>query len=378
MPRTAVITDPKHPDFPHHGTENGRRYGCTCDDCVTAAYRAGKVRRGHLMLGIRRRADPELRRRCRQHVTDLMAMHPGHTIDAINRAAGLPETLLRQFMKGVTDGIFIESAKAILAVTPDRIQPSCHPADDARLLIGQMQALGYSMRWQKEQTGIDVPKVWATPYPTVRAYVFEGIKALHARVGDRQADAARDGLRPTAITQAKTYARRNGYYPPAFYDDDGTLDHRAIPEHPWSINDEKAHFGIEMLRAVVKHHGTLPLPEIAALVGQNVRQVERVVDKLGLHLHERRRPKRIAWLREQLHRFDMEATDPVLFALEVGLYPIKWFVRDHPGVVAWKERVAAKEAARAAEAAARAYAKAVEAEAAETRAAQAPEVPVAA
>lgn len=330
----TTITDPTAPGFVH-GTESGYRHGCDCSTCGDAAYRAGKQRRVRLSRGIRRRTDEATQARVRAHVEQLRDMHPGHTIRSISTSAGLPETLLEQFMNGKTKDIFVESASALLAVTPDSIVKHFYPIEDARRLIGQLQALGYSIRWQEKRTGIDMHGVFASPYPTVRAYVYEALRALLASTGESPADPERDGLTKQGITQAKAAARRNGFYPPACYDEDGTLNPRAIPDHPWAIADDKAHRKIELLRTFVTNDGRMSRSEVAAACGQDVKNVDRLVERYGLQLDQPRRPKRIAWLAAQLDRYDTDSVDPVRFCIDIGLTGADQFSSKHPAVAQW-------------------------------------------
>ena len=334
-----VVRDPKHPDFPH-GTALGRRRHCDCTPCRDAKYREDKrLHLQRLTTGSNRYASPEVTARVVAHLNHLNSI-PGVSLTMIGKWAGTSHSSAVRVMATGTVGPKL--AKQFLSITPAFAAAHARavPRDEVVLKVHQMQALGYPIAWQ--QTQIGRPRCLYTlvnrTSETVEAPIAHDVFELAARIGDRPANPG-DGMTAAAINHAKGRARKAGYYPPACYNEDGTLDYRAIPDHPWSRADEQAHRKLDLLRALVKYDGFKDRPEIAAELGRTDREAERLVAQYRLTLSESRRKKRLAWLRGQFDRFDTDNVDPVLFALQIDLYEgTRTFPLDHPGVVAWREQ----------------------------------------
>lgn len=340
MSRAPVIRDPNHPDFPH-GKAVGFHRGCPCDPCSLARYRQHKaagVRRAR--VGIIKSARPETMTRVREHIAYLRR-EAAASADALDRAAGLARNTTHNLMSRPDRGLTVDNAHKVLALTPEHVRAHAAVADrgEVRRVIYSLSALGYPMAWQSKQVGHHLRHVLARGRSdTVARSIADAVNALAARVGDTPADPDRDGLTRSGIGKAKTTARQKGYYPPIYYNEDGTLDYRAIPDHPWSKNDDHAHAKITLLRLYLDRHRDLSNTQIACLAGKpDDREVNRLVERYGLYRDALDRPGRLAWLRDQLDRYDADTVDPVRFCCEIDLLDQFTFRPDHPGRVAWQD-----------------------------------------
>jgi hypothetical protein len=335
MAPPRVQRDPNHPDFPH-GTPKGFTRGCGCGPCDTAEKRRRKNRRVAIARGARKGGyvTAEEQARVTAHVKSLLAAVPTATMHNVLEAADLAPGAQRA-IRGEKH-MAISTARKCMAVTTAKLAAHCRFATHEQLnhLVRTMQALGYPMSWQEAQAGVDLSTTLAKKAATPIGK-YEKLVALSRRVGDVPATPESTGISQRGITRAKHEASSRGFYPPMCYDENGALDYRAIPEHPWSKADEKAHRRIALVRTIVENFNTHSHREIAHVAGRDAREVERIIDRYKLKRDASRLPKRLAWLRTQLDRFDADVVDPVRFCLEIDLgYPDQ-FVKDHPGVLSW-------------------------------------------
>lgn len=344
MSTSRVIKDPNHPDFPH-GTIVGGRRKCPCSPCRVAKNREDKrlavlrERRGTSS----RCAPAEVAERVVAHIKHLAEM-PGFGYAAISESVGLSHSTAGAVV--ASGRVSPRAARALLSATPAGVAKHSPwvPHSEVMFLLRTMQALGYPVAWQERKIGhVGLLRLIVDregKQERVDAKVGQKLRDLAREVGDRRATPGPD-LPASSIAYALSMAKRHGYYPPAFYDEDGTLNWRSIPDHPWSVADEKAHRRIDLLRYVVRRDGfDMNNAEIALATGETKREVERVVAQFKLGHTERRRPKRIAWLKAQLDAFDGDADyDPITFTLDVGLYTpdAPLIPTDHPGFLSWRE-----------------------------------------
>lgn len=362
--RTRVIRDTNHPDFPH-GEVKGRSRGCICDPCMNAD--RNRAKKGHLdrARGIRFRSNEDLDKRTIAHIDDLMKT-PGVTLTDIARAAGVAKTTVGRLytLRGRTS---VPTATKILAVTRDQIDSNFH-VDPTRYLkmIHGMQALGYSLQWQSRQSGHYVHNVVHYIESGARTHIerpiAEAIEALASRVGDRVATVA-DGMTPHGIRRTIAVAREHGHYPPAAYNEDGTLDWRAIPDHPWTTINESCHEHIERLELALRNHelgaaGLTSLtlgytsdahadgtPEHAEFVRLEM-AFRRLLEGLGIRAIDGGRERR-AELHEALWKFMRRGEgDPVSFCIENGIISANStkIPSDHPAVAEQRAKEAEERA----------------------------------
>ena len=235
-PKTSrVVKDVTDPAFPH-GEERGYWRGCEDACCLDAHSRASKVRALRRMRsgGSQVPVGP-----LREHVRSLTA-HAGVTTRVVARVAGLSSDTLYGITGGAYKTVRLPTAEAILAVTyqrvlehlsPDALVPTFRP----RQQVYSMMAQGWSGVWivtQIEANGNPSGQTALyfikknSPYCTVDT--ANKVAALAERVG------ASEGPSP----HARSAARRKGYWPLAAYDDDGTLNFRRLPGHPWADADD--------------------------------------------------------------------------------------------------------------------------------------------
>jgi len=387
----AYTKQPTDPDYAH-GTETGKVNGCDCTACNDAGWRAGKRRRVARARGVALTADPAKQAEIRAHITMLREAHPGNTLQAIGAAAGISSSTLSWFLMGKTKKMHKSTFTKVLAVKPHHITAKdFYPREDLVLLVGQLRALGYPVAWQARECGVprlDVSIDLRRGSGPVQASIYNALREVHTRVGDRPAT---DAHAPKGVrTRTMNEARAAGFYPPACYEPDGTLDWRAIPDHPWTVIEEQCHEHIARLEAAIKHpdvgargltHITLDYTEDDYAPGTSEHtefgRVEMAYRRLleGLRIRNSDTgAERRAELHEALWRFMHKGEgDPVSFCIEQGIMSEKSskIPSDHPAVAkaraeAAEERkarkasneeartAAAKEARRVAEAAKRA------------------------
>ena len=353
--RAQVIKDPTHPDYPH-GKPEGAWRGCKCADCLRARRISNYQSRRLREQGITRYAPDELRQRVQNHV-DALVRVTGVSLAAISRAAGVEGKRAGEVHRGM--GVATVTAHKLLAVTPAKALEYLTYIDvePFRLITGQLQALGYTYRWQERQVGachryvnliLDRARNGRQDRMDVEA--FTKWQDLLAEYGDREAT-TEDGLSPMQIKQAKTVATRNGFYPPACYDDDGNLNYRFVPDHPWARADEYAHDKLRDLRIITARNldekqyrmaRALGLDSAAELptddngmkhsnptlwtAAETLRQsCTRLKETLGLRDKDPERHERAAWWRDQLARFEYSYSgeETLAFALRTGLITVK-------------------------------------------------------
>lgn len=217
----------------NHGTISAYTSGrCRCLPCADAASRS---RRRHA-AGVK---DPEqeiitINDGFAAHVNSLL--EAAGSVYALSNLTGLAAHRLRDMNKpGVT--VRATTVKTLAAFTPHAVTTAVEevngkarvPAARSQWLSGTLAALGYPVGWQNTQAGFKRLRTYSTSSHVLRS-TERALEALHARLRDRPATPA-DGLDPAQISRAKGYAARHGYFTPDCYDDDGTLNTRAIPGH---------------------------------------------------------------------------------------------------------------------------------------------------
>lgn len=252
-------SDTRAPDFPH-GSPNGyTRRRCRCRPCANAASSDAKRRAmGYLAPGTVI-TDPATLKAVRRRIERLT---PGAvTVHQVARAAGLCREVVQKGVEGRP--LSARSVQVLMALTPAEVAAAAKdgarvPADPARHAAMCLWALGYPIKWIGERTGTDPRWIRSdTPYMTVAT--ITRVMALVEEIGDTPASET-DGVDDVQAARARRAARKAGHYPPACYDDDRRLVHRAIPGHPWSVMDERA--ALVILGAYGASRGT-PLKTLA-------------------------------------------------------------------------------------------------------------------
>lgn len=206
-------------------------------------------------------------------------------------------------------------------------------------IVRTLQAQGFPIPWQERRVGADLAHLTIFPDDDlIDADTLTRLRRLAARCGERMA--VPDHMLTTAqITAARAEARRDGWYPSCAYDEDGNLDPRALPEHPWAVIDEVCARRLRVAAAIVAHPHARG-GRIADDVGVSRRSVAR----------SRARANRLTaqdpgWVRKATdlvgawERCDTPAT---LAALRLGLIDAETVPPDHPDLAAFRhgERLA--------------------------------------
>ena len=334
----AFTKDPTHPDFPH-GQQKGWYRGCRSDECpVTPSCRTVRLRAqkaSRVGMAQPRWVSAQM---VRDHVTGLMDQHPQLTIAAVARAAGVHPPKLTAVMRSGQPGVARHIAAAVLAVTAHAAlrRTSRVDAREARHTINTLRALGYPMRWQSRRCGIArefIEDIAAGRWATVSRADNKRLRDLAATVGDRAANPGRDGIEPKIITRTVARARRDGWHPPACYDDNGDLIPEAVPGHPWAIALTHARNRIDAIRDSLDGHSAKVIAARYGLSERSVMRYRRLAGTSNLADQER-----IAAWRQIIDQVDRGDLDPLAVVLEHGLLDDSMVPKDHPVLMQRQER----------------------------------------
>lgn len=324
------------PDFKHGKRTSYGRYSCRCRACRTGAVRAQARTRAGIKSDHALTEVPGLA----AHVRSLIAV-AGPTPAA--RAAGVAVSVIRGAEKGAR--VRVGVARRLARTSPADVARTARflPAARVNQRVRSMWALGYPLRWiaaqHEDLTEPILDRLARSPWVYVE--VAAAIDAVADQVGDTQAG-PEQGIDPLTAQRTRTHARNNGYYPPMFYDANGTLNPRAIPGHPWSETDDRCARALALARACAK--GTLTYSQIGERYGRSHREVERMHRKIGL-LDASDRAERAAWVLDLIDAYEAGERGPVEVALATGSRTTHGLAKDHPEVVAWLASQERKETA---------------------------------
>jgi lambda repressor-like predicted transcriptional regulator len=339
MPRLAP-DDPRlaAPDFPH-GRERGYRSGCRCTECRSAhsalnGYGTGGVpvdaseARAHVEMLLQRtgaslttvahaagltrftvRAALTKPRVHRATVDALLAT----TVEAVDRttvgrktlhdiepvqrhirmllrsedctmaavaaAAGMSLANVKRLMDEDRAGVYIETQRAILALTPYRVRRNASAVSKRRAAtrLRALQANGWSLRNLAHRCGYagDGFPFMGTKSSLVAQEIDRAVEALYQELGDT----------PGPSPHAAERARRDGYYPPIHYDDEMRLIPDSIPQQGWQSEAEQQERARRWLRIMGLTLAGEPENAIALALRVNGKQIERVRKVVGLRLN---------------------------------------------------------------------------------------------
>ena len=236
----AIIYDTSDPRFPH-ATARGAQRGCGCDPCLDAQRRANKLSKLRAHRGIPQYAPEPMFDRACEKVARLLT-EPGASCASISRAAGVSRSTIVRLRD--RNGPVLRTRALAVLNAPETIAEHSNmvPGDKFLLMVGQLRALGYPMRWMDEQTGHGsgttstmFGSVRRGTYTCVSRSYYDDLRALADRIGDTPATPEVVGTNAAAVTATRRYAALDGYYPPVFYDEDGNVDHSSIPDHPITV-----------------------------------------------------------------------------------------------------------------------------------------------
>lgn len=326
--------------------EHGRvgfRNKCRCATCRNGARRRRLMSAAKIVQPGTVIYDPTFH----DHVAALVAAGNANQIDALT---GIDKSAIRKFLADPARGMRKRNYDKLRALTPDKVARARADrvlVDGARSyqVMRTLAALGYPRTWLLEQVGLTGRTPGANGREVYRS-TERALEALARRIGDTPATPENTGYPAQAITLTASRARRAGFYPPAFYDDDGNLAVSALPDHPWTELEARAGDLIQAAKMCANGHTQ---GEAAQRLGVNIRTVQRWVKPLGFtympngefNLYASWEAKR----RVDAVYADYEAHEigPITAALALGLLDGRKISRpkatqDHPEVKAWNDR----------------------------------------
>lgn len=320
------------PDFPYHGTVTGySSHYCRCRDCRAGSRRFDKQR----ALGIITDHTPVVTPGLAEHLRRLL--RHGSTY-AIAECAGITPNSVYLARDGRPLRAYV--ARALLAVTPEqvaRVTPRV-PSTRAHHQLRTMWALGYAFPWQAARLGSRADHLRRLkPDAQVTAELAAAVDALAREVGDTPAG-PEHGIDPRRASRTRSEARRAGWYPPAYYDEDGSLDRRSIPDHPWARLDARCDTDLNVALALTTGRSQVEVGKefgVSDKKAGNIAQAAGLVYVPGTHtLAPEGRPA-AARVREVVHAYQDGALGPVEAALTLNLKDAAKINRRHPEVAAW-------------------------------------------
>lgn len=329
-------TDPTDPNVEHGKASTYSKVRCRCRACRDAQLRS------HTNWIAGRKTDHTILEApgLAEHVTRLVQ---AHGIQAVAAASGVTQYPIRTVMRGSRARVRVIRALAATTAAECARHATLVPSATALHQSRTMLALGYPLTWQAKQAGVSATAVhdFATGN-RIQQRVAKAMQELADRIGDRPAT-PEDGLTPHAISLSKGRARRMGYYPPAYYDENGQVDPRSIPDHPWSKIDTRADDHLRAAKLLITPGHTQE--QIAQLIGHSEKWVGARAKSLGLSYTKTGvNEYAVDW---SLHRdvmtrvstvyADYEAGEvgPVTAAITLGLMNPTITYKEHPEVVAW-------------------------------------------
>lgn len=344
--KAPVTRDPRDPAFPH-GTPAGRQRGCTTDCPATPTCTEARARQMKHNALMRDRgqggyidATDALR-----HANWLREQVHAATFRSIEQIAGISNSTFTRMQS--TRRASRTTVNRILAVTPEALAEHLdrHHTDDLLHMIRTMQAAGFPVTWQAQRAGTENLPNWLA-HDRVRAfapgYLYRPIRALFDSLDGRLADPALDGISPRAVAHAKSCGARAGYYPAGYYDEDGNLNPRFIPDHPWTLLDELCGQALEVAYDLTRVREGYSLKAVSETHGWDQKRVERMwTEDLGLYSHTPGKPgihrdcaPIVARIRSVYGAYEDGKIGPVTAALALDLYQRKWlgeqYDHDHP------------------------------------------------
>lgn len=220
------------PDFPH-GEARGRQRGCTCEPCERAFVK-WRIHNRYMRETGRpayRPAEP-----WRKRVA--YWLEAGGTVEAIARATGLTTDVIYDLRNGSTRFVLRPTIDALTRTTLDDVLAnvplrSLIPADTSRRHVESLMALGYPGRWIAAQCGY-------TSGQSNLSFIQKGDAQVTVEMSRKIAALVEEyGRIPGPSTRSRRSAARHGWWPPAAYEEDGTLNLRLLPGHPWREADER-------------------------------------------------------------------------------------------------------------------------------------------
>jgi hypothetical protein len=368
---SVPVVDPTHvladPSFPH-GTGSGYSRGCrryrydcpatpSCGDAHARMSKAYEVRRLANLPGPHDRIPGEV---ALAVLDELYEQHQSYTV--IGALLGISRERAAKLHAAERPRLILRSThEKILAArnqTPPPDAARRYPIEDAKRLLSCLAAQGYTRLWISEQIG-----EWS--WPVKQQWVEPGfwmrLHELVQRIGDEQATPEATGLTQRQIDRCLRAAARNDWHPFACYDDEGNLDGRLIPGHPWAEADAECGLLIAIAARLVRpgwdpeeepYHAIVA--RFAETYGEKVyaEKVQRAAKSLGVGPKTAKREENAARVRSVLAEVDAGTLDVVRAVVDLHL--ASWgtsnalLPRDHPAIADLVEKDEEERATRAA------------------------------
>lgn len=330
------------PDFVHGKPASYNRLYCRCLPCRNATNRANVRRKqgvvtAHTIINL-----PGMNEHARALI-DVAGVEPAA------RAAGVSYTSMQRVANGGDARARIAHAIMRTTIAEAARESRQVPTERAHQRVRSMWALGYPLKWIARQD--DALTYWTLerlqPGKWTHVSVDEAVARIAARVGDTPAGPAM-GVSEHYASQARTNARKSGYYPPIHYDEHGRLDYRSIPDHPWARLDARADTWLQIARLLVTTD--MSQEQIGAAAGASDKKVGRAARALGLSyehvgnesmLDHAACGHRFGPILDALDAYEGGERGPVTTALDLGLLDAEKILKSHPEVELWDEAAAA-------------------------------------
>lgn len=334
-----VEKDPSHPDFPHR-TEKGYFRGCKDECCVRAHSRETKRR---TVLRMRGQTALVPAGPVREHLQALLDADPHVNGRTLSGASGLDYQMIHHLLNGTTRSLRAENARTLMGITAESLAAKTFrvPAEQARVLVRGMMAQGWPGSLICERLGYKsgnsrMPVFMYARTDNVTRELYERVRALADEIGTSQG--------PSHLTAVRS--KNRGWWPLAAYDEEGNLDLRHLPGHPWAEADDMVGRLLDSL-VFWAENPDATLYEVSQEMGREQSEVARLQDRL-------RRAHGDRWhdaLREAVQAYE-DGEDGTYVALSAGLVlvgsvPSRQVPKDHPAVALARERTASTSVARA-------------------------------
>lgn len=330
--------------FPH-GEARGYSAFCRCTPCTTAASRA-QVRRatGRKIAGSII-TDARALRAVRAHVTELRA----HGQPAqIARAAGISHYSVTRALASDTQAMRLKILAALMATTAEQVEAQIAEGDyisaaETHWMLQTLRAQGYAWAWLSQAVESSEKHLRRiNPAGKVTVAFARQVAATHATYGDVAATPTATGQSEWTIALAMRRARAAGWYPPSAYDENKNLIDRALPDHPWSVQDE---FAAQRLSYVGYLIAGMSALDAAGKAGGNSRTLARVRHGLTYSrgtqdgLDYKASAARIAEIRSVVADWESGLVGPLTAAMTLGLRstpPERPREGEHPEETEWR------------------------------------------
>lgn len=218
-----------------HGMASCARYGCTRRECLDAYNRTRKLLQLNTSRGIYATVPAS---RAEAHVRQLI--HAGRSPIEISTRSGISERTILNLSVGRLDRIYRDTEAAVLGVTmpPPGYRPTTDGLMDATAARRRLRALsarGFTLTVLAAEVGVTsetIGRIRQHRADQVRISINRDIADAYDRLWN--ADPLHHGATLSGSVRARKWALRQGWAPPAAWDDETIADPDAQPHMPES------------------------------------------------------------------------------------------------------------------------------------------------